>query len=181
VCVIAPVVPTEPYQFSTLSSTPLRFVLARSTPRLLLAQSFLTPLPKRKLTHSLAGISLLAPNNHTLYIPLGTSEHKYFPWPGPGLGDTVPSEPNSSLATADPRPFVRSSQTPLRPLLTLDRSLGHGLSYPAGSDSTAIRRATYSRRAASSDGRRSASLLGPRFLFNPGARRSYPANRLYTA
>ena len=45
--------------------------------------------------------------------------------------------PNANLATVDHGLSIRSCQTPLRPLLTLDRFPGHGLSYPAGSDSTA--------------------------------------------
>src|ERR1039457_2814203 len=48
--------------------------------------------------------------------------------------------PNASPATVDHGLSIRSCQTPLRPLLTLDRFPGHGLSYPAGSDSTEIRR-----------------------------------------
>src|ERR1019366_3529062 len=32
------------------------------------------------------GISVLAPNSPALYPPLGTPAHKYFLWPGPGLG-----------------------------------------------------------------------------------------------
>src|ERR1035437_4524791 len=34
----------------------------------------------------LTGISVLAPNSPTLYAPLGAPAHKYFLWPGPGLG-----------------------------------------------------------------------------------------------
>ena len=48
--------------------------------------------------------------------------------------------PNASPASVDHSLSIRSCQTPLRPLLTLDRFPGQGLSYPAGSDSTAIRR-----------------------------------------
>src|ERR1019366_3674706 len=33
-----------------------------------------------------SGISVLAPNSPALYPPLGTPAHKYFLWPGPGLG-----------------------------------------------------------------------------------------------
>ena len=51
-----------------------------------------------------------------------------------------PVYPNPSPETADHGLPIRSCQTPLRPFLTLDRFSGHGLSYPAGSDSTASRR-----------------------------------------
>ena len=55
-------------------------------------------------------------------------------------GHRVESSPRQVpplLTTAYP---IRSYQTPLRPLSTLDRFPGYGLSYPAGSDNTAIRR-----------------------------------------
>ncbi len=57
-----------------------------------------------------------------------------------GLGQ-IPDCANASPKTAGRGLPVRFCQTPLRPLLTLGRFPGcHGLSYPAGSDSTAIRR-----------------------------------------
>jgi hypothetical protein len=56
---------------------------------------------------------------------------------GSEQGPVCPTRVPKLLSTAF---SIRSCQIPLRPLLTLDRFPGHGLSYPAGSDSTAIRR-----------------------------------------
>src|ERR1017187_10094562 len=88
----------------------------------------------------LPGISVLAPNSRSLYTPLGTPTHKYFLWPSPGLGT------ESRLCECEPPTAGRGlpiwfCQTPLRPLLALDRfPSSHSLGYPAGSDSPAIRR-----------------------------------------
>jgi hypothetical protein len=59
----------------------------------------------------------------TIY-PLGTPAHKYFLWPGPGLRTRFRLAQFESH-NADHGLSIRSCQTPLRPLLTLDRFLGH--------------------------------------------------------
>src|ERR1017187_3055646 len=46
--------------------------------------------PALMLNGHYAGISVLAPNSPTLYPPLGTPAHKYFLWPGLGLGTRSP-------------------------------------------------------------------------------------------
>ena len=76
----------------------------------------------------------------TLYPPLGTPAHKYFLWPGPGLG-TESRRCQCKPLTAGRGLPISFCQTPLRPLLALDRFSGsHSLGYPAGSDNPAIRR-----------------------------------------
>src|ERR1017187_2155993 len=87
----------------------------------------------------LTGISVLAPNSRSLYTPLGTPTHKYFLWPSPGLG-TESRLCECEHPTAGRCLSIWFCQTPLRPLLALDRFPGsRGLGYPAGSDSPAIR------------------------------------------
>src|SRR5664280_1846895 len=88
---------------------------------------------------ALTGISVLAPNSLALYTRRGIPAHNYFLWPDLRLGT------GSRLCQCEPPTAgrglpMRFCQTRLRPLLTLDRFPGHGLIYPAGSDSPAIRR-----------------------------------------
>src|ERR1035437_1361111 len=92
------------------------------------------------LEQLLTGISVLAPNSLTLYPPLGTPAHKYFLWPDPGLG-TESRRCQCKPLTAGRGLPISFCQTPLRPLLALDRFSGsHTLGHPAGSDSPPIRR-----------------------------------------
>jgi hypothetical protein len=70
----------------------------------------------------------LAVRRRTIHnTPLGTPAHECFLWPRPGSGQSP------DYANASPQLLVRFCQTPLRPLLALDRFPGcHDLSYPAG-------------------------------------------------
>src|ERR1017187_10338401 len=89
----------------------------------------------------LTGISFLAPNSPTLYAPLGTPAPKISSFGRAQGSGQSPDYANASpqlLVAAFPSGFVRH---PSVPLLALDRFPGsRSPGYPAGSDSTAIRR-----------------------------------------